>query len=191
MKCLLCKNYSFLIICKSCQNSILTPSFHTRELPNGFKIYSFYQYSEISDLLKTKHRFIGHQIYSILAKNSFAKFSKMFNFNQMIYSISIDDKVDSGYSHTAILNRALKSKNIIPLYSKINSSNSVKYSGQSLEYRLKHPRGFKSDLKGNLELILVDDIVTTATTILEARMTLKKMGHNPVFALCLADAKEL
>ena len=141
--------------------------------------------------MKTKHRFIGHQIYSILAKNSFAKFGEMFNFNHMIYSLSIDDKVDSGYSHTAILNRALKSKYITPLYSKIKASKSVRYSGKSLEYRLKHPRAFRSDLNGNLELILVDDIVTTTTTILEARITLKNMGHNPLFALCLADAKEL
>jgi len=126
-----------------------------------------------------------------MAKNSFKRFAKEFEFSKKVYSISIDDQIESGYSHTAILNRALKSKYIIPLYSKLKATKSVKYSGKSLEYRLKHPRGFRSDLKGNLDLILVDDIVTTGTTILEARATLEKIGHNSLFALCLADAKEL
>ena len=38
-------------------------------------------------------------------------------------------------------------------------------------------------------VILVDDIVTTGTTILEARDTLQKAGTRVLFALVLADAK--
>ena len=38
-------------------------------------------------------------------------------------------------------------------------------------------------------VILVDDIVTTGTTILEARDTLQKAGVDVLFALVLADAK--
>ena len=38
-------------------------------------------------------------------------------------------------------------------------------------------------------VILVDDIVTTGTTILEARDTLQKVGVDVLFALVLADAR--
>jgi len=190
MRCLVCKSFSFSVICVSCQENLLSPSFYTRELPDGFKVHSFYKYSEISFLLKTKHKFIGNRVYKILAQRSFAKFAKDFKYEEKIYSLSIDDDIETGYSHTAILNKSLRSKIIRPLYAKIIATNRVKYSGKSLEYRLSHPRGFKIVLQGRFNVILVDDIVTTSTTILEAKNRLVKVGHNPLFALCLADAKE-
>jgi competence protein ComFC len=129
-------------------------------------------------------------VYKILAKNALKEFAKEFDFPDMIYAIPIDDNVDSGYSHTAILVKSLKSKNIKPIYSKFRSENRVTYSGKSLEYRLKNPRGFEYKFKPNIDAILVDDIVTSTTTLNEAKLTLLKAKVNPLFALTLADARD-
>ncbi len=188
--CIVCKNFSFSIICKKCQKNLLTPTKITRVLADGFKIYSFYRYNEIQDLLKTKHTHLGAEVYKIMAKNSFKEFAKNFRFNSTIYAIAIDDHVKHGYSHTAILTKALKSSSIKPLYNVLRAKNSISYSTKSLEYRLKNPREFQYSFKSGIDVILVDDIITTGTTILEAKTTLQKYHVNTIFALTLADAKE-
>ncbi len=190
MKCIICKIFSLKLICKSCQKTFLKPSRSTRILPDGFKIYSFYFYKDIEELLKTKHTHIGSSIYAILAKNAFLEFAKEFTFSSQIYAIGIDDHVRSGYSHTAILTDALKSKNIKPVFNKLRAKNSVSYSGESLTFRLENTRDFEYTFKSDIDAILVDDIVTTTTTINEAKNTLRKSKVNPLFALTLADARE-
>ena len=44
--------------------------------------------------------------------------------------------------------------------------------------------------KENIDVILIDDIVTTGSTLEEAHDALKKHDVNVLFALVLADAKE-
>ncbi len=73
MLCLACKNLSFQIICKDCQKNLLKPSFHKRELEDGFFNYSFYSLSELEDLLNSKYYFFGDKVFNILAKLSFEK----------------------------------------------------------------------------------------------------------------------
>ena len=41
----------------------------------------------------------------------------------------------------------------------------------------------------NLEVILIDDIITSGSTILEAKKALEKNGCKVLFALTLSDAK--
>jgi competence protein ComFC len=159
-------------------------------LPCGFKVYSFYKYSDIDFLIKTKHTFIGSKVYEILAKKSYKVFSKNFSFDNKVLSVALDDKVTSGYSHTAILNRELKSAVINPVYSKIRARNHISYSGKSLDYRLKNKREFESLFVGENDIILVDDLITTGLTILEAKKILIDANQTPLFALCLADARE-
>jgi len=190
MKCIICKTYSLKLICQTCQNNFLQPRFLTRTLPDGFKIYSFYHYHEIQDLTKTKHTHIGASIYAILAQNAFKKFSDEFSFINPVYALAIDDKAKSGYSHTAILTRALKSQYIKPVYSSLRAKNQVTYSAQSLQFRLENPREFVYSFKSDIDVILVDDIVTTTSTINEAKNLLLKHDVNPMFALTIADAKE-
>lgn len=191
MKCIICKQYSIKLICKSCQNTLLEPRLSERTLSDGFKIYSFYHYSEIEDLLKTKHTHIGASVYTILADLALKRFAKAFSFINPVYAIAIDDHIENGYSHTAILTKALKSKDIVPLNGVLRAQNSITYSGRSLEYRLQNPRGFSYTYKSDIDAILVDDIVTSTTTINEAKNILIKNGANPLFALTLADAREV
>jgi len=190
MKCILCKQYSLKLICKSCQHTFLEPKLSERTLADGFKIYSFYHYAEIEDLLKTKHTHIGAAVYTLLASLAMKRFANAFSFINPVYAIAIDDHVKNGYSHTAILTKALKSKDIVPLFGSLRAQNKITYSGRSLEYRLQNPRGFFYTYKSNIDAILVDDIVTSSTTINEAKNTLIKNGVNPLFGLTLADARE-
>jgi competence protein ComFC len=138
----------------------------------------------------TKHKDIGYFVYNILAKRTFKEFAKNFSYKQKVYSIAIDDNPKDGYSHTAILNKYLKSKYIKPVFSKLRAQNSVSYSGKSLDFRLNNPRDFKYDFKRDIEVILVDDIITTGTTLKEASKVLENEGIRVLFALTLADARD-
>jgi len=58
-----------------------------------------------------------------------------------------------------------------------------------LEFRINNPRNFKYYGNKNIDVILIDDVVTTATTINEAKEVLKKYNVNVVFCLVLVDKR--
>ncbi len=187
MRCLLCESLSFTHICQACQETFLSPSIYKRRILNNIEVISFYKYKDIKNLLHTKHTDLGYYIYSILAKNSFRKFAKEFEFPHTITSIAIDDKIDSGYAHTAILNKALKSKNIKPLHNRLRAQNSISYSGKSKEFRLLNPREFQLKKFLPKKVILVDDIITTGSTLTQAVQTMQRNKKEVLFCLTLAD----
>lgn len=191
IRCLLCKKISLPHICNACQQSFLKPTLSTRLIGDDFKVFSFYKYHDIASLLKTKHTHIGASVYKILANNAMKKFAENFSFENSVYAIGIDDHSKHGYAHTAILTKALKSDVIVPLFNKLRAENDVRYSTKSLAYRLKTPRGFSYHDSGQKDIILVDDILTTGTTILEAKKAIEKSLSIPLFALTLADAREV
>ena len=190
MYCLLCEALSFSHICKSCRIEFLKPSLYKRKIENDFEVYSFYKYSAIKELILTKHKFVGYFIYHILAQESFKKFAKEFKFIDQTYSFACDDHVKNGYSHTAILNKYLKSSHITPVHSVLRAQTEVNYSGKSLQFRQNNPRNFKYNYHSNIDAILVDDIITTGSTIKEAKKLLEQNGVNVLFALTLADARD-
>jgi competence protein ComFC len=185
MRCLLCSRWSLGLICGGCRRTLLSPQLHKRELLPGFFVYSFYPYDEIKDLLLTKHHHIGAEIYRILAKTAIAPFAKELDLKA--YAIPVDDRLKGGYSHTAILAKAMRSGSIRPRYAALTAASDISYSGKDLAYRLTHPRGFR--YRGPKDaLILVDDIVTTGTTLKEAWSVCSTAGAQPLFAVTLADA---
>lgn len=188
MRCLMCENLSLSHICPTCQNTFLTPSLYKRKIINNIEVISFYKYSEIKKLLHTKHTDLGYYIYKILANNSFKKFASKFEFTYPLSSIAIDDNTKSGYSHTAILNKALKNEFITPLHAKLRATNSISYSGKSKEFRLMNPRNFVLKNCKEKSFILVDDIITTGTTLTQAVHTMKRAKKEVLFCLTLADA---
>lgn len=165
----------------------MKPKIIKRELFRDFYVISFYRYSEVENLLKTKHTFIGSFIYKILAKNSLKLFLK--EFNQKAYLVPLDTKIKDNYSHTAVIAHASKTKYHKPIYNALLSQNSVSYSGKSYEYRLKNPRDFVYKGKEGIDVILIDDIVTTGLTLKEAYSIVKQKA-DVLFALALADARE-
>ncbi|MDD3466689.1 MAG: ComF family protein [Campylobacterales bacterium] len=187
--CIVCNSLSFNHICNKCLNGALAPTLNTREI-DGLQIYSFYKYSEIEPLIKYKHKMAGSFILKRLASVTFTKFAKNFEYEGKISLIPIDDKTTHGYSHTAILANAMKNSVFEPQWGAMRAKNDVVYAGQSLEFRKNNPREF--DFKGakHKEIVLVDDIVTTGTTLLEARACSKSAGYEVLFAVTLSDARE-
>lgn len=189
MLCLACKNLSFQIICTKCQENLLTPSFHKREILPGFYNYSFYSLSELEDLISSKYYFHGDRVFNVLAKLSFKKFAQNFDYEKDIFAIPIDDHTRHEFSHTAILAKHLKSKNIKPKYNCLKATNIVKYAGKDALFRQNNPREFKLTNIHNQTTILCDDIITTGATIKEAKIALEKQNNKVLFSLTLADAK--
>ena len=179
----MCENYSWHQICKNCQDLYLKPQIYKKKLDNGIDVISFYKYDEIKDLLFTKHTDLGYYIYKILANNSFKKFAEEFHTKERFVSIGIDDRVKQNYSHTAILNRSLKTYNIKPIFTKLHAQNEITYSSKSRAFRKANPRNFKFKNFKETNVILVDDIKTTGSTLLEASNLLQK--HNKEIAFCL------
>ena len=186
----MCERWSiFSHICNTCQNNFLTPNLYKRKILGSIPVYSFFSYSDIEPLLLTKHTDLGHYIYTIMAKRSMQQFAKEWSYEKKVASIGIDDHAASGYAHTAILNRALKSPLITPLYGRLRATKHHKYAGKSVEERLMNPREFQYVAFSEEEVILVDDIVTTGTTLSEAVETLHAQGKKVILCLTLTDAQ--
>jgi competence protein ComFC len=146
-------------------------------------VVSFYKYDEISELLKYKYEKFGSRVFWEFGKvlKEFAK-----SYTQSAYLIPIDDRIKKGYSHTAILAKSMQTKNLTPLFSSLHSQNDIRYAGKSLEFRLKNPRDFKYFGPRNIDVILVDDVMTTGLTLKEAKEVLKKYAVNVLFSVVLA-----
>jgi len=190
MKCLLCSSWSPIHICKACQAENLQPSLYKRRIRGNIDVFSFYKYTEIEKLLHTKHTDLGFYIYSLLAKIAFGRFSDNFSFEADVASLGIDEHVKHGYSHTAILNRALASEQIRPRFNRLIATSRETYSGKSFQYRLLHPRRFEVKPFKEELVILVDDIVTTGMTLTQAVEALEREGKEVLFCLTLADAEK-
>ena len=154
-----------------------------------FFVYSFYSYEQIKDLINTKYYFYGDRVYNILAALAFEKFSKNFSFDLPIDIITINDNSDKEYNQAAILTKYLQSKTLHPKYNLLKATKKVKYAGKSLKFRKENPRNFIYTGQKNKKVILVDDLVTTGLTLLEAKKILEKNNCDVLFALTLSNAK--
>lgn len=191
MRCVACHAFTLLIFCDKCCEELGEFSLGIRKLEDDFKVYYFYKYSEIKHLLHSKHHFYGYFVYKMLAKLSFYRFREFFQPTLIINALPLDDRVDAMlYSHSAILAHALKDRFIKPIFNTLLAQNSVKYSGKSLEFRQKNKRNFKLLKPIFHPVILIDDIVTTGSSLLEAKKILEKNKIEVLFALVLADAKD-
>ena len=63
-----------------------------------------------------------------------------------------------------------------------------KYAGQTLAFRRAHPRRFVCKPFVQNAAILLDDLSTTGTTLLEAAETIQKSGKSVLFAVTLSKA---
>lgn len=191
MRCLSCQKLSFKTFCKECQTSLLKPNI-TKRVVGTLDVYSFYKYSNIENMLLTKHTSLGYRVFSAISKITFKPFINelILNDDREIYIVGIDENVKNGYSHVALLTHSMKTKHSKVLQASLLSSNNIKYSGKTLQFRLENRRNFIYNGKKDIDVILIDDIITTGTTLQEAKEVLQKDGVNVLFALTLADAQE-
>ena len=140
----------------------------------------------------TKYYPEGYRVFKYFGKYHIAPFLRAFakGLERPAKIIAIDERVDRGYSHTALLAHYGSVKNIKALHGVLVAKNYVSYAGKSLKFRLNNPRNFQYRGSSGIEAILVDDIITTGSTLLEAYEVLSRSGVNVLFALTIADAKE-
>ena len=142
--------------------------------------------------MHTKHKPEGYRIYKALANMTLKPFIEEFveSDDRDVYIVGIDEIVKNGYAHVALLTRAMKREYVIPQHCALMAQNRVNYSGKSLQFRLENPRDFIYTGKSNIDVILVDDIITTGITLQEAQKVLLSHDVNVLFALTLADVEE-
>ena len=191
MRCFSCSKLSFKIICTTCMEQLFIPTMSTRKV-GTLDVVSFFKYSSLETLLHSKHKPEGYRIYKALANITMKPFIEEFveSDDRDVYIIGIDEYVKSGYSHVALLTRAMKTKSSIIQHSSLMAQNRVNYSGKNLQFRLENPRDFLYKGKSNIDVILVDDIITTGITLQEAQKVLISHGVNVLFALTLAEVEE-
>ncbi len=191
MRCFSCSKLSLKIICKPCVEQLFIPTISTRKV-GTLDVISFFKYSTLETLLHSKHKPEGYRIYKALANMTMRPFIEEFvdSDKRAVYIVGIDEYVKSGYSHVALLTRAMKTKSSIVQHSALMAQNRVNYSGKDLQFRLENPRDFLYTGKSNINVILVDDIITTGITLQEAQKVLISHGVNVLFALTLADVEE-
>lgn len=194
MRCFSCDNLSIKPICDSCLKEFLTPEFIEKRVGN-LEVISFFDYYLIVEFVKSKYISSGYRVYKYLAQRFFNRFLTNYienlKTNKQVYLIGIDENVDRGYSNISLLmHYGAKGNRLKPLHNALRAKNKVKYAGQSLEFRLNNPRNFRYKGPKNIDAILIDDTITTGTTLQEASRVLKENGVNLHFALTLANAKE-
>lgn len=186
VRCLLCESWSPEHICKACGKEYLSPAFYTRHIIGKLPVHFFYKYDEIESLLLTKHTDLGFHIYSILAKKAFSAYARTLKIKEPVALIAVDDHVRHGYSHTAILARAMKHKYLVTRFGSVRDRSGYRYSGKDFQYRLTHPRQFDIKAFPERKVILIDDILTTGLTLTQAAEALQMAGKEVLFCLTLA-----
>lgn len=191
MRCLSCHKLSIQVICQKCSDKFLVPTVTKRKV-GSMEVISLFKYKNIEQFILTKHTPIGYRVYKNFGKKFIAPFLDNFtkNIDEDIGILAIDEDVRSGYSHTALLSHFVQNTHTKVQHSKLTARNRVNYAGKSLQYRLDNPRDFNYTGKSNIQVVLVDDIITTGITLQEAQMELTKHDVNVLFALTLADARD-
>lgn len=192
MKCVICAKYCFSPICKTCLEGInIVPRVRLIE---GMSVYSFYRYDDVALLLMSKYNIFGSRILGRLAKKaSDYFFSRQSDLNvwkeSNLCGVGIDDCARSYYSHTGVILKQFCRHNIRAVYGGLVAQNTVHYAGKTLEYRQKNPKNFIY-LANSKNVMMVDDIITTGTSMKEAKRAIEKTHARVLFGLALCDVKE-
>ena len=191
MRCLSCHRLSRQAICTDCHARLFIPT-TTRRKVGTLEVVSLFKYKNIEPFLLTKHTPAGYRLYRYFSKAFFKPFLDDFasHIDTPVTLIAVDEQVQNGYSHTALLSHYAKSPKIVPTHAALLAQNRVHYAGKSLQYRLAHPRDFHYTAEAGVEAILIDDIITTGVTLQEAQQELQRHGVEVLFALTLADARD-
>ncbi|WP_240329447.1 ComF family protein [Helicobacter suis] len=181
----------FSLLCKRCYEDL--PLVFQTQMIHGLPVCSFYLYDEIEILLKSKYKTLGSRILTLLSQRAREYFYTHYTFKSSpLYALPIDDHVKRGYSHTAIIARTFCQKELKNhcrvVYNKLMAKSNISYAGTSYQFRQKHKKDFVFKANPNLDYFLVDDVLTTGSTMQEAIKTVIESGARVIFALVLAKA---
>jgi len=191
MRCLSCHKLSRRVICPDCHARLFVPTTSRRKV-GALEVVSLFKYKNIEPFLLTKHTPAGYRLYRYFSEQFFKPFLEDFasHIDAAVSLIAVDEQIQSGYSHTALLSHYAKSPKIDLTHATLLAQNRVNYAGRSLQFRLENPRDFRYTGKKGIEAILIDDIITTGVTLQEAQMELERHDVEVLFALTLADARD-
>lgn len=194
MYCVVCEKLSWYIICKHCLVN-LDYIDSRRILDNGVKVFSSFSFSELQFLLASKNNVIGSRIFKRLGIYGVYKFLTHYpNLKELnkkeIVVFSIRNHNIGAYSHSAILAQCFKKYGFKVFHNSLIIGNNSRFSHLKREERQKIGRNFSFNFKKNYSgIIIVDDIVTTGQTLLEASVMIGKNGYTPLFAWTLCDSR--
>ncbi|WP_456391796.1 ComF family protein [Nitratifractor sp.] len=179
------------MICDICHETLLRPTVSTRRI-GSLDVVSLFRYKNIAPFLLSKHTPRGYRLYRYFGRRHIAPFFEAFaeGLDEPALILAVDESVEHGYSHTALLAHWSRFENLRPLHGALRASNRVSYAGKSLQFRLENPRQFVYRGPKGIKAVLLDDIITTGTTLDEARSVLESQDVEVLFALTLADARE-
>lgn len=194
MYCVLCQSLSFNIICQKCLEN-LTNLNSKRELNNGLKIFSSFALSELKHLVYTKNNIIGSRILQRLGQYGVKIFLQHHQElekidKKYIAIVCIRNRIIGAYSHSAILAHCFKKHGFKVFYNALIAQNDIRFATLTKIQRQRISRDFFFRLDNTFSgVILVDDIITTGETLLEASNIIAQHGHTPLFAWTLCDAR--
>ena len=191
MYCVICQALSLQIICKTCLENLWHIE-SKRELLNGLKVFSSFALSELKYLVYSKNNIIGSRVLTRLGKYGVQKF---FECHQEILTIHtavicIRNRTIGAYSHSAILAHCFKKYGFRVFYNALITYNDIRFSTLTKTQRQETSRNFKFTLHKQFSfIILVDDIITTGETLLEASQVIMQHNRTPLFAWTLCDSR--
>lgn len=212
MYCAMCGKLSWHIICESCLRNLSFVD-SKRVLSNGLKVFSSFALSELQTLLVSKNSVIGSRIFKRLGQYALSQFFASYpelaapnlastsdshdldsrNLDSLskqdIAALSIRNKSVGAYSHSAILAQCFRSYGFTPLHNALIIGNNSRFAHLNKAQRQEIGRNFSFQIhKKYCGVILVDDIVTTGQTLLEASQAVIANECVPLFAWTLCDS---
>lgn len=154
-------------------------------------IYNFKYKPYLADLNKT----LVNLFYESLIQNElFVKTMEQFNNGTMVFApipLHVKRLRERGYNHAKLLAEGLSVKLNLPVLDILQRTRPTKSQfGLTLKERKKNIENVfvlnSSFVIHNSSVLLVDDILTTGSTLLEAAKILKKNGIKKVWGLALA-----
>jgi competence protein ComFC len=188
MRCLVCERLSIAYLCRTCRDRLLAPQPDRRVLQDGLVVFSFYGYESIEPLLQAKYHPFGSRVLRHLARSSLRPFFRDLALDIQAALIAIDDRPGEHFSHTAVLARHARCRHLPYHPGRLHAKNRVQYAGRDLAFRRAHPRNFSFRPFKEPAAILIDDVITTGSTLKEAASVLQKHQKSALFATVLADA---
>lgn len=186
MRCLLCQTISLRLLCADCDRA-LAPAPRIHDLQD-LKLISFYDYDDVEPLTWAKYHPFGSLVLKRLAIKAFRPFFRDLSLEQKTAIVPIDDHISRFFSHTAVLAKYAAAGRTTARFGALRAQSHEKYAGQTLAFRRAHPRRFVCKPFAENATILIDDLSTTGTTLLEASEAIQKSGKSVLFAVTLSKA---
>lgn len=179
-RCQMCSRQSEERICPDC--------YGWREKDDALILnYSVFGYNDMMQKMLTRWKYRGDYIlgkaFATVYQKTFKKFFSSLDRDTVIVPIPLSDErlKERGFNQAQMLADFLPLQN----HAILDRIHTEKQSKKTRHERLKTENPFKNNQPMSNEVILIDDMYTTGTTLRHAATTLKKGGATNVFAYTL------